>query len=61
MAENCNESEEERAGRLVRNRKQRQQAKMQLLPCEVHGKISEYKREEQRVAKRRKRVAVFEA
>ena len=59
MAENCNESEEKRAGRLVR--KWEQQAKMQLLPCEVHGKISEYKREEQRVAKQRKRMAVFEA
>ena len=33
---------------------------MHFLPREVHGEISEYKREEQWLAKQRKRMAVFE-
>ena len=59
MAENCNASEEERARRLARKWKRRQKANMQPL-CEVRGEINEYEREEQQLAKQRKRMAVFE-
>ena len=48
---NCDESKEERAWRLIRKQKQRQRAKMQPLPHEVHGEIDDHKK--QRLAKQK--------
>ena len=59
MLENYDQTEEERARRLVQKWKQRQRAKMQPQPHEVRGEIDEYKREEQLLAKQRKPMAIL--
>ena len=57
----CDESEEERAGRLTQKQKQRQRAKMQSLPCEICGKINEYERAAASEAKNECILAFVEA
>ena len=57
MAEVWEESEEERGRRLVQKRKQRERVQMQPPTREVH--IDECEREELRLTKQRKRMAVF--
>ena len=48
LSENCNKSEEEELGdwREIGS-EDRDIAKMQLLPREVHGELNEYERKEQ--------------
>ena len=57
MAEIWEESEGEKGRRLARKRKQRQRVQMQPPPREV--RIDECEREELRLAKQRKRMAVI--
>ena len=59
MADNCDESKEERARRLVQKQKQRQRTKMQPLLCEGRGEVDECEREEAWLAKQRKRMAAL--
>lgn len=56
MTENCDKSEEERVTRLAQKQ---QRAKMQPLPCAVCGKVNEYEKEGQQLAKQRKRMVVL--